>query len=263
MIEFTKAVASGNDFVIVDNRKGGLSLDWPSFAKKVCERKTGIGADGLLLLEGSKKADVLMRVSNPDGSEVDMCGNGARCVVLYCNKRRIKVETKAGILEAELSSKGRVKVKMTDPKDLRTNFNINLNGREHQVHYVNTGVPHIVHFTEELDDFNVKEIGSLIRYHSIFQPAGTNADFVKALDKKSLAVRTYERGVEDETLACGTGVCASVIIASSVKGVSSPIDVRTKSGEVLKVYFSKDKDSYKDVYLEGEAELVFKGGIDV
>ena len=273
---FVKAVASGNDFVIVDNRKA-QKVGWSHFAKRVCRRKTGIGADGLLLLEDSDKADIKMRVFNPDGSEVEMCGNGARCVALYYSCQlsvspsprlrrtgvscQIKIETKAGVLQAEFSSENRVKVKMTDPKDLKIGLDINLNEKNCKVHYINTGVPHVILFVEDIDDFNVKEIGNLIRYHGNFQPAGTNADFVKFLDKNSIAIRTYERGVEDETFACGTGACASAVVSSVVRGALSPIDVHARSDEVLKVYFEKDKDNVKNLYLEGEARIVYEGKI--
>jgi len=268
MVKFTKVVASGNDFIIVDTRRSqGHQVtrspvkDWSSFAKKVCVRRTGVGADGLLLLENSKTADVKMRIFNPDGGEVEMCGNGARCVALYCNKKNIKIETKAGTLGAELSSKGRVKVKMTDPVDLKLNFKINLNGKDYEVHFINTGVPHVVHFADDIDNFRVKEIGRLIRYHADFQPAGTNANFARFVDKKTIGLRTYERGVEDETLACGTGACASAIVAAILDEVSPAVDVETKSGEVLTIYFDKKGDVVKNVYLEGEAQIVFKGDV--
>ena len=267
MMNFTKAVASGNDFVIVDNRTGqapgksGQGANWCSLAKKLCERKTGIGADGLLLLEDSRGADVKMRIFNPDGSEVDMCGNGSRCVALYCNKKQVKIETRAGILQAELSSKNKVKVRITNPKDLKIDFSVNLNGEDYKAYYINTGVPHVVYFLEGLDSLDVKKIGRLTRYYKDFQPEGTNANFVKFLDKKSIAIRTYERGVEDETLACGTGACASAIIASLVKEVTSPVNVSTRSGEILKVYFDKDRDVFKDVYLEGEVRIIYKGQV--
>jgi len=264
MIKFTKLVASGNDFFLVDNRNGNLaSVDWPDLAQKACPGKGEKGADGLLVLEGSKKADVKMRIFNPDGGEVEMCGNGSRCTALYCGKPRLKIETAAGILEAEVSSGGRIKVRMTEPKDLKAGFSLSLNGKDYKAHYVNTGVPHVVHFTEDIEGLDVKKTGALIRYHDSFKPAGTNADFVKLLSGNSIAVRTYERGVEDETLACGTGACASAIIASLLKGIGSPVSVKTQSGEVLKVYFDKDGDNFKDVYLEGTARIVCEGGIDV
>lgn len=258
-LNFTKAVASGNDFIIVDNR-GGQAAEWPSLAKKLCQRKISIGADGLLILEDSKKADVRMRIFNPDGSEAEMCGNGSRCVAYYC-KTAHTVETKAGVLEAKLQTANRVKIRMTDPTDLKMKIDINLNGRDYEIHFVNTGVPHAVYFADNLDNLDVTELGRLIRYHDAFRPAGTNADFVEVRDKKTIALRTYERGVEDETLACGTGACAAAIISSFAKGVTPPVDVYTKSGEVLKIYFDKDRDGIKNLYLEGEAEMVFEGTI--
>ena len=189
MIKFTKAVASGNDFVIVDNRSGrfvkgpsGFKGTWSSFARTVCQRRHSVGADGLLLLENSARADLKMRIFNPDGGEVDMCGNGSRCVVVYCKKGRIKIETGAGVLEAELSSKVRAKIKMTDPKDLKAGFKLNLSDAEREAHYINTGVPHVVLFVEDIENFDVKRIGGLIRRHGDFKPDGTNANFAAILD---------------------------------------------------------------------------------
>jgi len=262
-IAFTKAIASGNDFVIIDNRANHHTLEWSSFALKVCNRKTGIGADGLLVLEASDKADVKMRILNPDGSEVSMCGNGSRCVTLYCKKSPIRIETIAGILEGELPSKNRARVKMTDPFDLKKDLDISLDGKAYKVHYVNTGVPHVVYFTNDIESFDVTKIGKAIRYYKDFQPDGTNADFVKVLDKQSISVRTYERGVEDETLACGTGATASAIIASVIKDIPSPVDVKTKSGETLTISFDKAKDDIRKVYLEGEVRLERNGEIDL
>ncbi|PIU41785.1 MAG: diaminopimelate epimerase [Candidatus Omnitrophica bacterium CG07_land_8_20_14_0_80_42_15] len=268
-IKFTKLVASGNDFVLVDSRKNkvakwssGQVVKWPDFAKKVCRQKLGVSADGLLVLEDSNKADVKMRIINPDGSEVTMCGNGSRCVALYCGKRIIKIETGAGILRAELKGKNIAKVRMTDPKDLKINLSITLKGKKYHVHHINTGVPHVIMFVDNIDNFDVKGMGREIRYHKAFRPKGANADFVKFINKRSLYIRTYERGVEDETLACGTGACASAIMASLLKSAISPVSVRTKSGEVLKIYFDKEKKSVKNVCLEGEAKKVYEGKID-
>lgn len=268
MIKFTKAVASGNDFIIVDNRSGrfvkgpsGFKGTWSDFARTVCRRRYSVGADGLLLLENSARADVRMRIFNPDGGEVEMCGNGSRCVVVYCKKGRIKIETGAGMLEAELSSKVRAKVKMTDPRDLKTGFSLKLSGADYEAHYVNTGVPHVVLFVEDIENFDVKRIGGLIRRHGDFKPDGTNANFAALIDEKTMAVRTYERGVENETFSCGTGACATAIMGSIVKGLSSPVDVRTRGGEVLKVFFHKRRDKFMDVYLEGEARIIYDGKI--
>jgi diaminopimelate epimerase len=264
-VQFIKAVASGNDFVIVDTRSNtavrvskGKTVKWTEIARRICERKWGLGADGLLVLEGSDKADVRMRVFNPDGSEVTMCGNGARCVAFYCGGR-LDIETGAGVLQADVQFGKRVKVRMIDPSNVILKLPLDINGHVYEVHTLNTGVPHAVYFAAGLDDVNVKETGRLIRRHPHFQPDGTNADFVDVRGKHAIAVRTYERGVEDETLACGTGACAAAVIASLVKGTVPPVDVHTKSGETLKVYFTKEHNEVKDLYLEGEVRIVSEG----
>ena len=175
--EFTKMVASGNDFIIFDNRKSGLK-NGPELAILLCARTSGIGADGLIFIEKSKKADFKMRIFNPDGSEAEMCGNGIRCAALYKNKKNMKIETLAGKLNAQLNDCG-IKVRMTLPQDLQLNINLNIDGRIHQVNYVNTGVPHSVCFVENLPAVNVRLMGRLLRHHKHFEPEGTNVDFVK------------------------------------------------------------------------------------
>ncbi len=265
-INFTKMVASGNDFVVAEN------LGWekiPLLARSICSRKFGIGADGLLVLEKSRKADIRMRVFNADGSEAAMCGNGARCVSLWLAARRkrpssqskrLEIETKAGIIEAEVKT-GSIKIKLTEPKGLSPDIPIKINKRKLRVNFVNTGVPHAVVFTQGLDDIDVFSLGRTIRYHNKFSPAGTNADFVEVLNKDSIRIRTYERGVEDETLACGTGSVASALIFALKSGACAKVNVHTASKEVLKVYFERRKDRFTNVWLEGEARIVFKGEI--
>ncbi len=263
MITFTKAVASGNDFIILENKKR-KKAGWSALAKKLCDRKAGIGADGLLILGRSEKADLKMRIFNPDESEANMCGNGSRCAALYYRNQkpvtgnRITIETKAGIITAEFPSGNRVKVKLTDPSSVKLDVAIRVGGKNIRVHHVNTGVPHVIYFTEQLDGADVKGTGRLIRYHSAFRPAGANADFVKILGRHAVGIRTYERGVEDETLACGTGASASAVIAFLKKGTLPPVYVHTRSGETLKVYFDKN---LKNLYLEGGASIVYEGKI--
>ncbi len=261
-IAFTKAVATGNDFIIIDNRACGIA-DRASFAKIVCDRKRGIGADGLLLIERSKNADFRMRVFNSDGSEAEMCGNGSRCASLYAARKgiagqKMTIDTLAGILKADVSG-DIVKVMLTEPKDIRWNFCLMIHECPYKLSFVNTGVPHVVHFVKDLDTVDVKNVGAHLRYHGEFSPAGTNADFVKIVDKRSIKVRTYERGVEDETLACGTGSVASALIAAEAERMKSPVTVETWSGEKLKVYFDRIGGNFKNVYLEGSANLVFDG----
>ena len=268
MIQFTKAVATGNDFIIVDNRKGvikekALSL----FAKKACDRKRAIGADGLLVIEPSKKADFRMRIFNPDGSEAEMCGNGSRCVALFAAakmiaKEKMSIETAAGLLDADVKG-DTVKVKLTDPKEIKWNFCLMINKCPYKVNFADTGVPHVIHFTDDLEKIDVKNIGSHIRHHGEFSPEGTNADFVKVLNKQTIKIRTYERGVEDETLACGTGAVASAIISAEVEKMSSPVTVETQGGEKVKVYFEMKDGNFRNVYLEGEAQLIFNGELTI
>ncbi len=259
--EFVKMVASGNDFIIFDNRRSNLK-NGPELASRLCARIGGIGADGLIFIEKSKKADFKMRIFNPDGSEAEMCGNGLRCMALYKRKRNVSIETIAGFLKAELKVDG-IKVRMTDPKNLQLNINLDLDGRIYPVNYINTGVPHAIYFVEKQEAANVRLLGRLIRYHRDFQPEGTNVDFVTTVNSDNLEIRTYERGVEAETLACGTGAVAAALIShakfrGAVNG-SFTTDIRTKSGETLKVYFDYYNNKFEKVWLEGKASIVYKG----
>jgi len=268
-VEFTKAVASGNDFVILNNfgnKYRDLKTRFADFARFVCRRRFSVGADGLLVLEASKTSDFKMRIFNPDGGEVSMCGNGIRAsaVCAYENNlaaEKMKIETLAGVLAAEINSQS-VKVKMTEPKDVKIDQNIGIESSIVNMHSVDTGVPHAIHFVDNIKDYPVKKIGELVRRHKVFEPEGTNADFVKVIDPSTIEVRTYERGVEDETLACGTGIVASAVIANIVHDVRQPVSVLTKSKETLKVYFRKERDVFKDVYFEGKAFIVFKGVLE-
>lgn len=263
-IEFAKMVASGNDFVVVENCKSKISdSELPSLAKDICDRNFGVGGDGLLVIEPSKKADFKMRILNPDGSEAEMCGNGARCVALFAKESKIvdgdiRIDTLSGIIEARVTD-DKVKIKMQDPKDLRLDFSLSIEGSDYKISFVNTGVPHVVMFVEDLDSFDVNKLGRAMRYNERFSPRGTNVNFVKTQKGNSLKVRTYERGVEDETLACGTGVAASAIISAISKGLTSPISCLTKSAETLIIYFDRVDDNFKNVYLEGRAKTVFHG----
>jgi diaminopimelate epimerase len=218
------------------------------------------------VIESSKKSDFKMRIFNPDGSEAQMCGNGSRCIALYAFIKRIAkkdmtIETIAGILNASVNGDV-VKVRLTDPKGIDWNFCLMINKCPYKLSFIDTGVPHVVHFVEDLDKVDVKNLGSHIRHHGEFSPEGTNADFVTVTDKHNIKVRTYERGVEDETLACGTGAVASAIISAEAEKMTSPIIVETRSGEKLKVYFEIKDGNFKNVYLEGKAALLFEGMVE-
>lgn len=263
-IKFVKMVASGNDFVVIDNRSKAVpGAGLRDFAKRICSRNYGVGGDGLLAIEPSRKADFRMRIVNSDGSEAEMCGNGARCIALYAKESRIagkrmKFETLAGIIEAGISGKD-IKLRMSDPKGLKLDISLDLSDGAYNVNFVNTGVPHAVIFIDRAEEQDVKRLGKEVRYHSAFAPKGANVNFVEPAGRNTLKVRTYERGVEGETLACGTGVTASAIIAAVVKDFKSPVTCITKSGDRLKIYFRKEGNGFTCVYLEGGAKTVFCG----
>lgn len=263
---FHKMVASGNDFIVIDNRSRTVK-NAKELAAKICRPHVGVGADGVLLIEPSRKADFFMRIINSDGSEAEACGNGYRCVGLYAHERlgfskSMRVETLAGEIGIEVN-RNTIKVKMTDPSDYRETVELKDLGRSLKASFINTGVPHVVIFAEGLSQMPVVELGRAIRYHKTFQPKGTNVNFVEVTGKNELSLRTYERGVEDETLACGTGTVASAVAANLRNHVETPVRVKTKSGEVLNVYFERIGDKIRNVFLEGGAEFVFEGKLKV
>jgi diaminopimelate epimerase len=264
MIEFYKMSGSGNDFILIDNRDGSLAVgDIVAFVKSVCERKVSVGADGLILIERSDRGDFKWRFYNADGSEAAMCGNGGRCAARFALLRgiageKMSFETAAGIIDAEVRGNV-VKLRLTDPRDPVMDDEIRVENRILFVHSINTGVPHVVHFVRDPDDFDVFNTGRALRYHEHYRPAGTNANFAAVLDDHTLRVRTYERGVEDETLACGTGSAAAALIAARKGLVESPVDVRVQSGETLRIHFEQTEGGFTKVYLEGNAKVVYQG----
>ncbi|KAB2892229.1 MAG: diaminopimelate epimerase [Desulfobulbaceae bacterium] len=265
-LAFAKMSGAGNDFIIVDHRHRQLALaEQPDFARKVCRRKFSVGADGLILIEDSKTADFQWQFYNADGSVAEMCGNGARCAARFAYERGIagksmRFQTIAGVIEAEVMDDGaNVSLRMTDPVGCQLDRAIEVGGRQLQISAIDTGVPHAVIFIDE-GDIPVKQWGREIRFHPQFQPAGTNVNFVRLLPDASLHVRTYERGVEDETLACGTGAVASAIIAGLSRKARSPVQVVTSGGERLTVIFDILGDSsIVDVCLQGPARLIYEG----
>lgn len=262
-IEFFKMSGSGNDFIIVDNRDGIVDeADLLYFIVKVCRRKMSVGADGFILVENAEGADFKWRFFNSDGSVAEMCGNGARCVARFAYLNGIvgldmSFETGAGIVEAQVAGES-VKIKMTDPSDLKTDYTLELKDRSVSVSSINTGVPHVVIVTDTLDDVEVVKMGREIRLHDMFAPAGTNVNFICPIKDDTIGIRTYERGVEDETLACGTGsVAGALILARKVK-IDGPINVLTRSGGKLKIYYKENNATYQDVYLEGDARVIYR-----
>jgi diaminopimelate epimerase len=260
-------VAAGNDFLVIERTQAASVKNLSVFAKNICDRKYAIGADGVLLLEKSKIADTRMRVFNADGSEAEMCGNGARCTALWVSRERGKtssalaIQTRAGIIKAVVMGHD-VRVNLTDPRGMRLDMPIKIAGRSLKVNFINTGVPHAVIFTEGLDGIRVAIFGRQIRHHAAFGTAGTNVDFIEVVDNKTIKVRTYERGVEDETLACGTGVTASAIVfiaKSAKKDGEYKVRVMAKSGETLKVYFDRIDNQFTNVWLQGPARICAQG----
>ena len=256
-IDFYKMSGSGNDFIIVDNRNKIVDeTDLPKFIAKVCRRKMSVGADGFILVENTEGADFKWRFYNSDGSAAEMCGNGARCVARYAYVTGVagpvmSFDTQAGKVHAQVVGE-RVKVKMTDPLDLKIEYPIELKNGSLSISSVNTGVPHVVIVKDSVDTVEVVNIGREIRFHHGFAPAGTNVNFVCYLKNNIIAIRTYERGVEDETLACGTGAIAGAIVMACREKLKSPVKVLTRSGGYLNVFYQENDENYHDIYLEGE-----------
>jgi len=267
MLRFTKMDGAGNDFVLVDNRAGEIDLNRIQIAR-LCDRHRGIGADGVLLLENSSDhADFRMRYFNADGGEAEMCGNGARCFARFANKvagarGKISFETPAGVISAELAG-DLVTLKMTDPTDLRLSVALQIGAEKKTVHFINSGVPHVVVPVARVDDVEVLRDGSALRRHELFSPKGANVNFIEKRGTDKIAIRTYERGVEDETLACGTGVVASAVIFAATENVRGPIDVMVRGGDKLRVGFEKIDQEFRNVTLTGPAEFVFEGTIEI
>ncbi len=276
-IPFMKLSGSGNDFILIDNRRGIVGRDRAArLAAKVCAHRLSVGGDGLILIERSRRAHFKWRLFNADGSEADFSGNGARCAARFAFVRRIapkrmRFETPAGLVEAEIVSgppdrrstarPPAVRVRFPDPTGLRLNLRVNVGGVEREAHFIDTGVPHCVYFVDDPESVDLVGVGRPTRYHELFQPAGTNVDFIKVLEPHRIRIRTYERGVEDETLACGTGSIASALVASLVAKVEPPVTVVPESGLQLTVSFTARDGRFSDVYLQGDARTVHEGHI--
>jgi diaminopimelate epimerase len=270
-ILFSKMQGAGNDFIVIDHQPG---LDYPVFAKKACDRHMGIGADGVLVLDKSKTSDHRMRIINADGSEAEMCGNGARCMAVYIvhkfavTPEVFTLETLAGTIQATAQGET-ASVRLPDPKDYRPNIELRLDNQKIYGHFINTGVPHTVIFVQGMQEVDVNDLGRMIRNHKTFAPKGTNVDFIEKIKDGYVALRTYERGVEAETMACGTGSVAAALVGylqgtdklEPTKGAA--IKVVTKSGEMLDVTFDLDVKDTKpvitDVWLKGSGKFICKG----
>ena len=266
-LQFAKMSGSGNDFILIDNRSGLLTESHlPKLIAGICRRRLSVGADGVILIEASERADFRWRFFNSDASPAAMCGNGARCAARFaflqgiCGKQ-VRFETGAGLVEALVDGLG-AKVKMTAPQDLRLDIPIDLPSGPLSVSIVDTGVPHAVVLTEGLEALDVAQKGREIRLHPRFSPAGVNANFICPESSGAIAIRTYERGVEGETLACGTGAVAGALVAACKLGLGSPVRVHTAGGEFLTVSFEKSAGRFHDVYQAGDARLIYRGALN-
>jgi len=255
---FTKAVGSGNDFIIIDGRSEKVP-DPAGMARDLCRRHLSVGADGILLLENSHRAEFQMRIFNPDGSEAEMCGNGLRCFLLYLVRKKlseaerfITVETKTGLRRGKVEGSF-VTAGLGEPENPTLSFLLDIDGKQFTASFANTGVPHTVIEVTDLANFPVKERGRKIRFHPRFAPAGTNVDFVE-IRGNLVFIRTYERGVEDETLSCGTGTVATGFLLRQLGKIQMPVKVQAASGEILTV---SERDN--EIFLAGEVRIVYEG----
>jgi diaminopimelate epimerase len=270
LIEFTKMSGAGNDFIVIDNRTGRFSgLDAPMIST-FCRRRTGIGGDGLILMEEDRGTDFFMRYYNSDGYEAELCANGARCAVLFAHHlfpdrteftfrslsgtHRGKLLEKAGALLAE--------IEMPPPQEIVTDGLLEIEQGTFRYGFVVVGVPHVVLRREgDMEKIDVEGIGRSIRYHRRFQPRGTNVDFLTVTAEGRIEIRTYERGVEEETLACGTGATAAALIATLWGSTRPPVDCLTRGGETLRVDFEFEPRNRRiwGITLTGPAQVVYVG----
>jgi len=273
-LAFAKMSGAGNTFVLIDNRNGAveaalkaadLSLD--GFVIRMCSPLYGVGSDGLILLEPSDRYDFAWRFYNADGSSADMCGNGARCAARYAALvglagEAAAFETGAGVVRAETHGTG-VRVALTPPGPVGPPLPLKLGDSAFTGYAIDTGVPHLVIPVPQVSRVDVEALGPEARHDPRFKPEGTNVDFVSVLEGGGLRVRTFERGVEGETMACGTGVTAAALVMAQLGRASPPVTVVPLSGEALVVDFTRAGDAFGDVTIDGPARVLFRGEIDL
>lgn len=264
-IPFTKYSGCANDFVLIDNRKLKLSLTTEKIVE-ICNRREGIGADGVILIETSQHSTCKMRIYNADGGEAEMCGNGIRCVADYIRMSGHKENTCS--IESMNRYHGaswdgdRYTIEMGPPDKVCWNLQLKTNEGEHSASFMDTGVPHIVMFVDDIASFPLHQIAPPIRYHEALMPAGANVNIAKVCDKE-VTVRTYERGVEDETPACGTGATACALAAAREYGIPSPVKILLQSGDSLEISYTMDADQINTVAMTGGCKRVFEGIIPI
>ncbi len=264
---FWKMHGAGNDFILFDDRSGSFPATNSAWLQAIAARRTGIGCEGIILLHPSPDADFRMRFFNPDGRTAEMCGNGARCAARLAHDLGIAgtsmvIATDAGLVRAAVRG-DTVSLALPDPTDLNPYLDLEVDGHPISLGIANTGVPHVILEVQDLGEAPIMSLGATLRHHSHFAPAGTNVNFVRRAGKSELELRTYERGVEAETGACGTGATAAAVIMTLRGRTEPPVTVTTASGDRLRIDFTPDETSVTHLSLEGPAVHVFKGSVEL
>ena len=261
-IPFCKFSASANDFIVIDNRDERFSKDARDLARRICARRYSVGADGLILIQKSDRASVRVRYFNPDGQEFSTCGNGGRCAARFTHLSivpdpKLTMETNVGVIEAEVTGNS-IKLQFVRPSEIRLRIPVIMEGREFVGHCVQLGDPHFVVPFENIRQIDFVPLARRLRHHESFGAAGTNVHFVEWKSRRLLKIRSFEKGVEDETLACGSGCVASAVSTFQDNQTDPPIRFEPHSGIPLIVHFQPE-NHFEDVYLEGDARLVYRG----
>lgn len=264
-LRFAKMSGAGNDFIVLDNRKGEISLEDPDFIRRLCCRRMGVGADGLIFLLTASQANFGMRYFNADGSEAAMCGNGGRCLARFAvlvgageEEQELIFTTFSEVYHAQVEG-SQVRLSLPAPKKFEPDIPLQLKAGKRTADFTDTGVPHLVFFSGDLEAEDVEGLGREVRWHERFQPDGTNVNFCRVVNEHCLELRTYERGIEGETLACGTGAMAATLLAARRRWVRSPVTIKTRGGAELEMSFSLLADSFSEVQQKGEARLIYWG----
>jgi len=266
-LTFWKMHGAGNDFILFDDRSNLVPAEDQAWLSHIAARRTGVGCEGIILLQASGDADFRMRFFNPDGRMAEMCGNGARCAARLAHDLGIAgaamtIATDAGQVHATVDD-ATVELSLPDPTDIEPYFDLEVDGHPLSLGMANTGVPHVMLETEELEDAPVVSLGADLRHHSRFAPAGTNVNFVRRIDASHLQIRTYERGVEGETGACGTGATAAAVIMALRGRADPPVVVTTRSGDELRIDFIVRGEAVSNLTLSGPAVYTFKGRVEL
>lgn len=266
-VAFTKMHGAGNDFIMIDDRAGQMPWQDHFLMAALAMRRTGVGCEGIILIQPSERADFRMRFLNPDGTEVELCGNGSRCAAAFAHAigvtgKSMTMETMCGLMDAELTELG-VRVWMPEATYKNYGMEVQVNGRIVKGGFLNTGVPHFVVPVEDVSAVDVVGEGRLLRQHAIFAPEGTNVSFVSLRPPNRMSMRCYERGVEAESGACGTGAVACAIMAVETEGLTLPVRVRSSTGFEMIVDGDWRGRKCTGLTLTGPVKVVFKGEVDL